>query len=200
MRKGQKASPETRLKMRMARLGKPSPHKGYKMSDEQKEKLRVIFTGRKHSEETKEKCRQITLNLCKDPEFRKKISKGMIGHSVSGETRRKISIGNSKEKSPHWKGGRWQHKSGYIMIRVDGHPESDRDRYVEEHRIIMEKHIGRPLRKDEIVHHINEIRNDNRIENLELMTRSSHMVHHNKTLIPNVKKGVFGFVSTKRKI
>ena len=46
------------------------------------------------------------------------------------------------------------------------------------HVVIMEKHIGRRLRKDECVHHINHIRTDNRIENLQLMTRSEHSRLH----------------------
>ena len=74
----------------------------------------------------------------------------------------------------HWKGGRLKHK-GYIYILVKGHPSGDRDGYVSEHRVVMEKKLGRFLLKEEVVNHKNGIRDDNRIENLELF--ESHSVH-----------------------
>ena len=56
-------------------------------------------------------------------------------------------------------GSRRRHKSGYIMLTGVG---------MFEHRWVMEQHLGRPLLPGESVHHKNGIRDDNRIENLEL--------------------------------
>lgn len=86
------------------------------------------------------------------------------------------------------KGGRIINTQGYIYIHKPDHPFCTRDGYVREHRLVMEKHLGRYLDPKEAVHHINGIKDDNRIENLQLMTFSEHGKQH---AIINWNRGVF---------
>lgn len=72
---------------------------------------------------------------------------------------------------PSWKGGRYISSDGYVMININvGMAKNENEigwnRSKKEHIIVMEKHLGRKLKKGEIVHHINGIKTDNRIENL----------------------------------
>lgn len=65
-------------------------------------------------------------------------------------------------------GAGWKMKDGYKQLLMKQHPNTSKSGYVMEHVVIMSEHIGRPLLKKETVHHKNGIRDDNRIENLEL--------------------------------
>lgn len=89
------------------------------------------------------------------------------------------------KKAPHWKGGRKKDR-GYIFIYLPNHPHANGIGYVREHRLIVEKYLGRYLLPTEHIHHINEIKCDNRPENLMVFTSKSshHRFHKNSN---NVK-------------
>lgn len=78
-----------------------------------------------------------------------------------------------KENSA-WKGGRTKDAQGYIRVYSPEHSHYTNHKHIYEHRLVMEKHIGRYLYPYECVHHINGIRDDNRIENLELLPSGKH--------------------------
>lgn len=84
-----------------------------------------------------------------------------------------MSLSHRLEKSHFWKGGRIIDKDGYILVLVPVHPFANQNGYVREHRLVVEKYIGRYLTPDEVVHHINHKKDDNRIENLRLYVSSS---------------------------
>ncbi len=97
--------------------------------------------------------------------------------------------------NPKWRGGRVLHEKGYIYIYSPYHPNKGVRGYVLEHRLIIEKNLGRFLKKTEVVHHKNAIKNDNRIENLQLFSSSSehgkHEYRTNKKFRDAVKRGQF---------
>lgn len=70
-----------------------------------------------------------------------------------------IDASRSRLRRP---GSKYTSRDGYVIVKLpDG-------RCVGEHRIVMEQHLGRPLERGETVHHINGVRDDNRLENLEV--------------------------------
>lgn len=90
------------------------------------------------------------------------------------------TIFGSAENNGNWNGGR-KIQNGYRMVRYPSHPKAIQG-YVYEHRLVMEQHIGRYLGKGEIVHHKNRNKQDNRLENLEILTPSEHNKVHRKEL------------------
>jgi len=81
----------------------------------------------------------------------------------------------------NWRGGRLVASNGYVLLRVGvGHPLADVRGYAYEHRVVAERKIGRPLVPGEQVHHIDENKQNNAPENLEVLTVQEHKVEHRK--------------------
>ena len=96
--------------------------------------------------------------------------------------------------APRWKGGRRAMTSGYVEIWVAEndffYPMAGVNHTIREHRLIMAKHLGRCLQRWEHVHHKNGVKNDNRIENLELTTSGAHFLNHSKGYQDGYTKGL----------
>lgn len=96
------------------------------------------------------------------------------------ETRRKNGSYKKGKENPLFKGNKKLRKDGYIEVYCEKHPYAIQN-YILEHRLVMEQHMGRILFPYETVHHINEIKNDNRIDNLMLFpTKAAHVKYHSK--------------------
>lgn len=88
---------------------------------------------------------------------------------------------------------------GYRQIKCAGHPAADHHGYVMEHRLVMEKHLGRLLAETEVVHHKDGNKANNEIENLELfVSHSAHVKEHSKTRLE--KFGSYGFEAGRDRV
>lgn len=88
-------------------------------------------------------------------------------------------FGKTKERSPRWTGGKRTRKDGYIVVVApDDHPypmytKNSGTKYILEHRLIIERHLGRHLLPEEVVHHKDGNPSNNDISNLELLPNQS---------------------------
>lgn len=111
-----------------------------------------------------------------------------ISEALSGPSN--PNYGKCGSDSPTWKGGRTRTSYGYIDVMAPEHPYAKNGRYVPEHRLLMEDHLRSTDPRSEFltpdgylspgadVHHANEIRHDNRIENLRVMWKGEHTRLH----------------------
>jgi hypothetical protein len=78
------------------------------------------------------------------------------------------------ELANNWKGGKVTSKDGYILINNHSHPRSSKSGYVLQHILIWEEANGKPLPKGWIIHHLNGIKSDNRLANLQALPNKKH--------------------------
>ena len=135
---------------------------------------KILLDKRKWREKNKEKCslyakqrrKILKENPVKYEEFLKKINnkyRNKVG----------IPIDTPRLISKKGEGKTYKDSKGYICICKPNHPNKRKNNgYLYEHTFMMSEHLGRPLRKGESVHHKNGIKDDNRIENLELWSKS----------------------------
>lgn len=102
-------------------------------------------------------------------------SNPFFGKRHSLETKKRMSITRLKGEP------RINH-DGYVLVWVGkDHPMSYASGHVLEHRLVMADHLGRVLGTEEVVHHVNGDKQDNRLENLDLLPNAEHVSLHRKT-------------------
>lgn len=91
----------------------------------------------------------------------------------------------------NWRGGRVRlgHENRYWARHTPDHPAANPAGYVLEHRLVAEQTLGRLLRDDEVVHHVNHDPIDNRPENLQVMSRAEHVRVHANRYRRNLRDG-----------
>jgi len=188
MRKGQKNTPETIARMCIAKANVSLETRarlraaglGHFVSEETRSKIGAANRGRRLSAEHLAKLRDAGLGRHPSVETLAKRAASRKGYRHSAETRNKLrdawtrrdpvsentrarlrAVAKRGDQNPRWKGGRVD-RTGYEAILVN--PGC----YLSVHRMVVAKAMGRKLRPGEIVHHINNIKLDNRPENLAL--------------------------------
>jgi hypothetical protein len=80
----------------------------------------------------------------------------------------------SGSNHPNWNGGKHIGANGYVLVRAPQHPRANAKGVVQEHVLIAERALGRPIPKSAHVHHVNEMPGDNRPSNLVICENQAY--------------------------
>ena len=148
--------------------GKEHINYGKHLSQEIRDKISESNKGKIYSDETKEKMR-----------------KAKLGIPLSEEHKRNLSVSLMGNKN-NWWGGFSKSGGGYIIFMPPNGCKfssmREKSGYIKLHRLVMAEYLQRPLREEEIVHHVNGDLNNNKIENLLFMKNQGRHVGYHNTL------------------
>jgi len=147
--------------------------RGRHHSADARRKIGAAGQGRHPSPETRERMKASSRLVNADPERRAR-------HSVRTREWMAAHPGiYSGSNHPQWSGGMTMATGGYVLEWCRGHPGANRSGHVLQHRLVMERHLGRILASDEVVHHIDGDKTNNEIANLLLLSsQAEHARFH----------------------
>lgn len=131
---------------------------------------------------------------------KRKTSMALIGKKKTEEHRRNISLSKKGKKNPAYKNGMTKDSHGYWLVLRPNHPNANINGRVALHRLIVEERLGRYLKKEEHIHHVDFDINNNDFENLYIASNKKHQGLHgklNKLIGKLVKEGIITFNRTK---
>ena len=126
--------------------------------------------------ETDERVKKYILSGMNTRKYAKGDKHFFWGKHHSKETKEKISKANMGCKAYNWRGGKYLNSYGYVNVWSIKHPFCPLTGYMREHRLILEKYLGRYLDPKEVVHHIDKNTSNNKLKNLMLFKNNkSHL-------------------------
>lgn len=93
-------------------------------------------------------------------------------------SRKCVDVSRSRIANPHWANNIVKLTAGYLGQYCPGHPKANSRGYVRHHRLVMERHLGRLLTDDEVIHHRDGDKTNNALENLQLLGNPEHVSLH----------------------
>lgn len=139
-----------------------------------------IATGRKSI-----RCNKCSNSGKNNPFYGKKHS--LETKKIIGEKSKKKWTKKYIDKIYKKQSGFKKYINGYILVKDYKHPNRSKKKYVLEHIKVMSNYLNRPIKKGEIVHHINFVRDNNKIKNLYLCKNTSEHMKINSSLYRLVK-------------